>query len=89
MQKIDEKLKQQMIKNSREQQKTKLEVEMEVLWKQLIKIPKWESKQMKEERRNNIHPMKRTTKDKEVEKKQSKVWDPGKLQARTVKQQLD
>ena len=74
-----------MIKNNGNQQKTELDIDLEEFWKQLMKISKWKSEQMEEEIRNNMQPIKRTTKDKEIEQEQRKVWDLGKLQVGIMK----
>lgn len=56
------KLQQQVTKNKRNQQRTELEAEMKVFWKKSTKVPKWETKQMEVEVKNNMQPMSRITK---------------------------
>ena len=57
----------QMIKRNKDQQRTKLDIEMEVILRQLMKIPKRKSKQIEVEVKDNMHPMKRTNEYKEIE----------------------
>lgn len=63
-----------MVRSNKNQQRAKLDIQIEEFWKQSMKIPNWENKEMEKQVKESIQL------DKHVDQKKRKVQDPRKLQ---------
>jgi hypothetical protein len=79
-----ENLQQTNCNNDVYQQRTRLDIELDELWKHLMNISKWKYQRKKKKRNMQVQL---TKESKEFAQQQSKVWDPGRLQATTMQQQ--
>jgi hypothetical protein len=86
IQNLCENLKQPICSNSMQQQKEKLDIEMEEFWRQLMQISKWKYQRMKKNINNQVQFVEKTDKNKVDEQQERKVWDLGRSRT-TTKQQ--